>query len=106
MKASKKQSKPQASGRSLHPVIQIPNLENYVPGHGCQCEAWNESECGCRGVDWTPREVYELRAKLQAAMFALIRLRDCEYAYAVAVANEALERIYHLNPTGQTRRDD
>ncbi len=34
--------------------------EKYIPGGGCQCHAHSESECGC-DVDWTPREVYELR---------------------------------------------
>ncbi len=34
--------------------------ENYTPGQGCECHAHSESECGC-DVDWTPREVYELR---------------------------------------------
>jgi hypothetical protein len=34
--------------------------ENYTPGKGCMCHAHSESECGC-DVDWTPREVYELR---------------------------------------------
>ena len=35
--------------------------EKYIPGEGCQCHAHSEAECGC-DVDWTPREVYELRA--------------------------------------------
>ena len=34
--------------------------ENYIPGEGCMCHAHSESECAC-DVDWTPREVYELR---------------------------------------------
>jgi uncharacterized coiled-coil DUF342 family protein len=34
--------------------------EKYTPGEGCECHAHSESECGC-DVDWTPREVYELR---------------------------------------------
>jgi hypothetical protein len=34
--------------------------EKYTPGEGCMCHAHSESECGC-DVDWTPREVYELR---------------------------------------------
>jgi hypothetical protein len=34
--------------------------EKYTPGEGCECSAYSESECGC-DVDWTPREVYELR---------------------------------------------
>jgi FtsZ-binding cell division protein ZapB len=37
--------------------------KEYIPGKGCTCSAWNESECGCDGVDWTPKEVYELREK-------------------------------------------
>jgi len=34
--------------------------EKYIPGEGCLCHAHSEAECGC-DVDWTPREVYELR---------------------------------------------
>lgn len=37
--------------------------ENYIPGQGCKCHAHSEAECGC-DVDWTPREVYELRATI------------------------------------------
>jgi len=38
-------------------------IDNYTPGQGCQCHAHSEAECGC-DVDWTPREVYELRATI------------------------------------------
>jgi hypothetical protein len=34
--------------------------EKYIPGEGCECSARCSCECGC-DVDWTPREVYELR---------------------------------------------
>jgi hypothetical protein len=34
--------------------------EKYIPGEGCLYHAHSEEECGC-DVDWTPREVYELR---------------------------------------------
>jgi hypothetical protein len=37
--------------------------EKYIPGQGCLCHAHSEAECGC-DVDWTPREVYELRATI------------------------------------------
>jgi hypothetical protein len=37
---------------------------DYSPGKGCKCEARNESECGGCGADWTPIEVYRLRAEL------------------------------------------
>jgi len=36
------------------------NLDDYIPGMGCDCFAKHESECGCEGVDWTPKEVYKL----------------------------------------------
>lgn len=38
-------------------------INNYTPGQGCKCHAHSEAECGC-DVDWTPREVYELRATI------------------------------------------
>jgi hypothetical protein len=47
------------------------SASEYVPGIGCQCAAHNADECGCRGVDWTPREVYQLRSALGVAMTTL-----------------------------------
>jgi hypothetical protein len=38
--------------------------QNYIPGEGCQCSARCSCECGC-DVDWTPREVYELREQVK-----------------------------------------
>jgi hypothetical protein len=37
--------------------------EKHTPGQGCECHAHSEAECGC-DVDWTPREVYELRSMI------------------------------------------
>ena len=37
---------------------------SYYAGMTCQCGAYNENECGCPDVDWTPSEVYKLRALL------------------------------------------
>lgn len=34
--------------------------KDYTLGQGCLYHAHSEEECGC-DVDWTPREVYELR---------------------------------------------
>ena len=31
-------------------------------GQGCTCNAWVANECAC-GADWTPQEVYDLRAE-------------------------------------------
>jgi hypothetical protein len=36
--------------------------EKYIPGEGCECSARCSCECGC-DVDWTPREIYKLRAE-------------------------------------------
>jgi chromosome segregation ATPase len=38
--------------------------EKYIPGEGCECSARCSCECGC-DVDWTPREVYELREQVK-----------------------------------------
>ena len=32
-------------------------------GEGCLCHAKCRAECGCENVDWTPKEVYELKKK-------------------------------------------
>jgi len=50
-------------------------LVDYRPGKGCKCHAWVELECCCNTwndamtkqnikVDWTPKEVYELRNRV------------------------------------------
>jgi hypothetical protein len=49
--------------------------EKYIPGEGCQCSARCSCECGC-DVDWTPREVYELREQRDRLAEALREL--CE----------------------------
>jgi len=38
--------------------------EKYIPGECCQCSARCSCECGC-DVDWTLREVYELREQVK-----------------------------------------
>jgi hypothetical protein len=49
--------------------------EKYTPGEGCQCHAHSEAECGC-DVDWTPREVYELREQRDKALCELEMWKD------------------------------
>jgi len=49
--------------------------EKYIPGEGCQCSARCSCECGC-DVDWTPREIYELREQRDRLADALREL--CE----------------------------
>ena len=39
-------------------------------GKGCKCAAYSESECAC-DADWTPQEVYDLRAA-NAAVYGLL----------------------------------
>lgn len=45
--------------------------DEYIPGEDCQCSAYNESECGC-DVDWTSREVYDLREQRDRLAEALL----------------------------------
>ena len=39
------------------------NWQETCDGQGCACGAYGQCECGC-ACDWTPREVYELRAEV------------------------------------------
>ena len=37
------------------------NWRETCDGQECKCGAYGEFECGCIDVDWTSREIYELR---------------------------------------------
>ncbi len=45
-------------------------------GKGCRCEARGACECGCE-ADWTPQEVYDLRAKLKHQDERVKELESC-----------------------------
>ena len=40
------------------------DLKNYSPGRECKCGAYYSAECACI-VDWTPKQVYELKNLLE-----------------------------------------
>ena len=44
-------------------------------GKGCKCAAYDQSECGC-DADWTPQEVYDLRAELKNIKLLVRRFFD------------------------------
>jgi hypothetical protein len=44
-------------------------------GNGCTCAAHSESECVC-DADWTPQEVYDLRAEVALLRDAARKLYD------------------------------
>ena len=66
-------------------------------GIGCKCCAYNESECGC-DADWTPQEIYDLRARIAAL----------EAPPSEGEIDKAAQAIYYLmdgfNWEGQTWR--
>ncbi len=45
------------------------NWKDDCDGQECKCWASSETNCSC-GVDWTPREVYELREALHEIITA------------------------------------
>lgn len=69
-------------------------------GLDCKCAAWAYFECAC-GADWTPREVYELRAevaKLKEDKMVLVGALKVITDYAdekssVFVAEQALKKV-------------
>jgi hypothetical protein len=52
-------------------------------GKECKCAAHSESECGC-DVDWTPQEVYDLRAENKRLKGAIRRM-DTESPLSVVL---------------------
>ena len=49
--------------------------EEYFPGKGCSCSAWDSSECCC-DVDWTDPEVSELRKEVEQLKLELAQARE------------------------------
>ena len=43
-------------------------------GKGCKCGAYGSCECGCPDIDWTPQEIYDLRAKLKKVETKLLEM--------------------------------
>jgi hypothetical protein len=62
-------------------------------GKGCRCAASCEWECGCSDVDWTPQEVYDLRAELAT------RTAERDEARRIACEYEARYEEEHCFPT-------
>lgn len=55
--------------------MKIKNLDDYYPGQGCNCNARSERECDCE-ADWTPKEVYVLRNKVERQKKLIVKLRN------------------------------
>lgn len=68
-------------------------------GKDCKCYARYKNECACEGVDWTPQEVYDLRAKLKIATEALKELQKefetnpNDYRWSLTRIGQALAEI-------------
>jgi len=61
-------------------------------GKGCNCEARDSSECGC-DADWTPQEVYDLRARVKEkdVRIAALEAENEENRKVIQVAANKLE---------------
>jgi hypothetical protein len=70
--------------------------DKYIPGEGCECSARCSCECGC-DVDWTPREVYELREQRDRLAEALERILSYQGRFSEedpeSIAAEALQSL-------------
>lgn len=55
-------------------------------GKGCKCAAYDESECACN-ADWTPQEVYDLRAENERLKEAIRRLAEQDATLSVCEGN-------------------
>lgn len=63
--------------RPSKPTEQQEKEVEYYAGKGCKCAAYNSDECGCPNVDWTPKEVYTLRAEKAELQARVERLEKC-----------------------------
>ena len=60
----------------------VKEILEYLPGAKCECFAHSENECGC-DTDWTSKEIYELRWKLNKAIeyLELVPVSSRPYTY-------------------------
>ena len=56
---------------------------SMADGKGCKCAAHSESECGC-DADWTPQEVYDLRAENERLKEAIRRIAEQDATLSVS----------------------
>lgn len=56
-------------------------------GIGCTCSAWSENECCC-GVDWTPKELIELRERCTENVGVTRHADDATLAYIAQLERE------------------
>lgn len=55
----------------------LAKLENAMSdGNGCKCGAYWRGECSC-DVDWTPKEIYDLRAERDELKRKVENLEKC-----------------------------
>ena len=60
-------------------------------GRECHCAAHSENECAC-GADWTPDEVYELRARVEKLEAENAKLRTIPLRYRRMEFNAQLQQ--------------
>jgi hypothetical protein len=73
------------------------NWRDTCDGQGCSCGAYSESDCchcgPCEGVDWTEREVYELREEVNAKDAEIGRMRVAIREAFEYMRNEAKKHV-------------
>jgi len=76
----------------------------YYEGMGCHCMARHQGDCACDDVDWTPKEVYELRKRIAEMEDLAQMIIDAESAdgYArLAMYYSWLHRAKQLKEQGE-----
>ncbi len=73
---------------------------DYYKGKGCDCGAWADFECVCDEVDWTPKEVYDLReevARMQQQIRNMQEIIDDDTKQKSELTNEVARLRELLN---------
>ena len=60
-------------------------------GQDCTCSAWSANECAC-GADWTPQEVYDLRAENNRLKAELAEAKKDAERYRWLIKNAVREK--------------
>jgi hypothetical protein len=79
----------------------------HLPGDGCLCAAYGESECGCPNVDWRSKREIALQTALEHCLSTLKSYHTTKPGITETILQAEMIRDagnYRTNAKGQTNR--
>jgi hypothetical protein len=86
----------------------VRRVATHLPGAGCLCAAYGESECGCPNVDWRSKREIALQTALEHCLSTLKSYHTTKPGITETIRQTEMIRDagnYRTNATAQTPPD-